>query len=231
MKADRGATRRLVRDIQRHLSAIYRIDTAEEAADFLLDEGGRARLAERGSYPADDGELLLLEEADDLWMGVYLPEHVRDPLARLNPYRRLDDANLAPFLTVVEETSHFLYLVWNLRHGRPVTRLELELQAEVDKFATGALLLAGQRRAHEGALGQRDLTRILFKDWSLAEGLDEEEAGRYRAASRLAALYCRGLESSYLPAHGPARIDSMLQDLRRFYRRRCDAKIRHITQS
>jgi hypothetical protein len=231
VKANGGATRRLVRAIQRHLSAIYRIDAIEEAADFLLDEKARARLAERDPLLAADGQLLLLEEADDLWLGVYLPERVRGALERLNPYQRLDDGNLAPFLTAVEETSHFLYVLWNHRHGRPVTRLELELQAEVDKFAAGALLLAGQRRARGGALRGREFTRVLFEGWSLSEGLEEEAVSRYRTASRLASLYCRSLEARYLPVHGPARIDSMLHDLRAFYRRRYDAKIQHIRQN
>lgn len=230
MKPHRRSTRRLLGAIQRHLSAIYRIDAPARAQDFLLDAGGRARLAASAGVPEAEGQLLVLEEPDALWLGLYLDDHVQNRLRARDPYRRLDEANLSPFLTAVEETSHFLYLLWSLRHGRVVTRLELELQGEVDKFAAGALLLAGQPRHCDG-LDTEALARTLFRAWTLDEGLDPEDAHRYRTASRLAARYCRTLRARYLPSRGERRIDRLLADLRRFYRQGGDAKIRYIDRN
>ena len=231
MKAPRRSTRRLLAAIQRHLTAIYRIDAPARAEDFLLDPGLHARLAQSEDLPDAEGQLLVLEEPEALWLGVHLDERVQDRLRTRDPYRRLDHGNLSPFLTAVEETSHFLYLIWSARHGRTVTRLELELQAEVDKFAAGALVIAGQRRKGDGGLDTESLARILFRAWSLEEGLDPDDANRYRTASRLAARYCRALQARYLPSHGPSRIDRLLGDLRRFYRHRGDAKMGYITRN
>lgn len=230
MKAHRRSTRRLLAAIQRHLTAIYRIDAPVRAQDFLLDARGRARLARSADVPEADGQLLVLEEPDVLWLGLYLDERVQDLLGARDPYRRLDHGNLSPFLTAVEETSHFLYLIWSFRHGRAVTRLELELQAEVDKFAAGALVIAGQR-GDGGGLDTASLARILFRAWSLEEGLDPEDASRYCTASRLAARYCGALQARYLPARGPSRIDPLLGDLRRFYRQGGAAKIGYIARN
>ena len=237
MKDPRRSTRRLLAAIQRHLTAIYRIDAPARAEDFLLDAGGRARLAARARVPEGmpdwvpdaQGQLLILEEPGALWLGLYLDDRVQERLRARDPYRRLDDANLSPFLTAVEETSHFLYLLWSLRHGRAVTCLELELQGEVDKFAAGALLLAGQPRLREG-LDTESLARRLFRSWTLEEGLGTEDAHRYRTASALAARYCRMLRARYLPRRGARRIDRLLGDLRRFYRQGGDAKLRYIAR-
>jgi hypothetical protein len=225
--------REILASIQRQLAAIYRIDTAESAADFLLDERGRARLAARGPVPPGDGQLLVLEEGGDLWLGVYLHDEVRRRLEARDPFERLDRENLDSFLTAVEETSHFLYLVWSLAHGREVTRLELELQGEIDKFVSGALVLTAQRGPSHGSapsLDRASLARILFEGWTPRPDLDAEESGRYRTASGLAARYCRSLETRYLPRAGGDRIDPLLRELRRFYRRRRAAKFQAVTR-
>jgi len=231
VRAPRRSTRRLLAAIQRHLSAIYGIEAPARAEDFLLDAGGRARLAEGAQVPDAEGQLLVLEEPEVLWLGVYLDESVQQRLRARDPYERLDRGNLPPFLTAVEETSHFLYLLWSVRHGRAVSLLELELQAEVDKFAAGALVIAAQRRLRDGALDTESLSRLLFRGWSLDAGLDPDDASRYRTASRLAARYCRSLQRRYLPPHGPSRIDRLLRDLRRFYRQGGDAKIGYISRN
>lgn len=230
MNAIAGSARQVVTAIQRHLSAINHIEPAADASEFLLEEHQRAHLAARENLPEREGQLLVLEEEGEVWLGLYLDSRVRGKLAARDPYARLDARNLCPFLTAVEETSHFLYLLWSAGHGRPVTRFELELQGEVDKFASSALVLKGQGwRAHASA-APANVCRMLFDAASFDARLDPEEAARYLAAHRLAARYCRALETCYLPVRGPARIPSLLSELRRFYRRRGRAKVRHILQ-
>ena len=62
--------------------------------------------------------------------------------------------------------------------------LELEAQAEVDKFAFAAL--HHPERMHEWH------TR-LFKDARMAEGLSDDEWARYAEAARLAGAFCAEL--------------------------------------
>ncbi len=218
----------VIGSIQRHLSAIYRIDSVARASDFLLEDEHHANLASREKLPESDGQLLVLEEAGDLWIGLYLDSRVRGDLEARDPYAQLDAENLCPFLTAVEETSHFLYLLWSVGNGRPVSRFQLELQGEVDKFASSALVLKGQGWRARESRSPGDLHQILFGAAEIDTRLDEEDAPRYVAANQLAARYCRTLEERYLPSRGPARIPAMLMDLRRFYRLPGSAKIRHI---
>ena len=57
---------------------------------------------------------------------------------------RLHDGNVADYWTALEGVSHFLYLAWNAGHDKPVSLLELEMQAEVDKYVASYWLMRRQ---------------------------------------------------------------------------------------
>jgi hypothetical protein len=107
--------------------------------------------------------------------------------------------------------SHFLYLLFRARSERPVTRLELELQAEVDKYLIALFFLSLQ---NEGAV-PAGLRRLLFDRYRLVEGLTAESAARYHEASRLARRYCGWLESRFLRG---GRLSDLAREARRFWR-------------
>ncbi len=46
--------------------------------------------------------------------------------------------------TALEGVSHFVYLAWNAGHDKPVSLLELEMQAEVDKYVGSYWLMRRQ---------------------------------------------------------------------------------------
>ena len=84
------------------------------------------------------------------------------------------------WLQVAEGVSHFIYLAERARVDLPVTQLELELQAEVDKFVL-SLDFAHEPPAH-----------LLDRMFDHPRFLDDEhtEAGeRYRLAHQLAARF------------------------------------------
>ena len=90
--------------------------------------------------------------------------------------------------------------------------LELELQAEVDKYATALALLTQQRA---GAF-PGDLHARMFGSLSFLPELDEVSRRRYEEANRHAARYCRSLDERYLH---PRRCqpEKWLAELRRFF--------------
>ena len=113
--------------------------------------------------------------------------------------------------TVVEGVSHFVYLTHRAVQPRPVSHLELELQAEVDKFATVLLRLWREGRREASA----ELRRRLFDAVLFRGSLSDAERDCYVRANRLARLYCRFLEARYVLRN---QIDGFLADLRRMYR-------------
>jgi len=192
-------------DVQRRLEAFYGLPAQAPVTEFLIP-------ASAGSdYPGAGSRTLVTEDAEGLSIGVLLEPAVLERLALEDPRVRLDDDNLGAFCTATEEVSHFLYLLFRAGSGRAVTELELELQAEVDKYLNAVFLLSLQ---NEGAVSAR-LRELLFHRYRLDERVSAERASRYRAASGLAYRYCGWLESRFLR---PARLAELRAHGRRFYR-------------
>lgn len=195
----------LLLDVQRRLEALYALEAQAPVTDFVLSE------EEAAAYPGGGSRTLVTQRGDQVSLGVVLEQETFALLAGADPRVRLDHGNLGAFCTLTEEVSHFVYLLFCARASRTVTQLELELQAEVDKYLTAVFLLCLQ---NEGAVSPA-LRDLLFRRYRLAARLSAEQAERYRAASMLAYRYCSFLESRYLRA---ARLPDLAREARRFYR-------------
>ncbi len=195
----------LLVDVQRRLEGFYALEPHAPVTDFLIPQ----EEAER--YPGGGSRTLIKEEGDSISVGVVFDEAVARGVRERDPRVRLDASNLGPFATLTEEVSHFVYLLFCAQAQRSVTQLELELQAEVDKYLTVATFFALQ---NEGALAP-GLRQALFRRYRLVDGLSPERAERYRAASELADRYCGWLEACFVR---PRRHADLAREGRRFYR-------------
>ena len=186
----RGA---LLRRIQRQLEHFYAIERRYDVVDFVreVDDTKREVLLVR-----EDSETELFE------LALLLP-------GRLVEADSVHGDDLDGLLQALEGVSHFVYLTERVRAGLPTTLLELELQAEVDKFVllamegNAAATLDGQARA---ALCERLFERVRFLDEA-----GSECGERYRLANALAARYVRRLD----PGVGTTALQTRL---RKFYR-------------
>ncbi|MGE0548443.1 MAG: hypothetical protein AB7O24_30630 [Kofleriaceae bacterium] len=205
--------------VQRGLETLYRVETGIEIDDFVVDPTLRdAMVTSRKSR-----EQLLVCEADgELSFGLFIEPRVLDNLAANDPSARLDDRNLGDFLLAVEGVSHFIYTAWCAQRDRPVSQLELELQAEVDKYITCLLAMVPEPDV------SATLRRRLFIDSEYEPDLDSDERERYRAANDNALRYAAWLEDTFV---APRRIPEMLGELRRFYRQGLAAKLSTIARA
>ena len=168
--------------VQKQLTAIYGLDEAPDVAPFVRPVQGAAR------------EVLFVREAEGaLELILHLPRRA------LGKRRSLDG-----LCQVVEGVSHFLYLAHRARRELPTTELELELQAEVDKFVL--LAISVPDRATRASLFAK-----LFEEVSFAHPKGTEQGDRYRLANHLAAKMARKLARD---ADSPGRQGELL---RRFY--------------
>jgi len=157
-------------------------------------------------------------------VGLYYSAALRTHLAE----RSLRETGwLAPgldaYCRLAEGVSHFLYLARTAALGRRLSILELEVQAEVDKFASLAL----HRWPSLQGASARALHARLFRDVSYRPGLGPEERFRYAEANRLAALF-----TARLLAHVMARrLDRLLEALRYAYRLGAEAKLQHLARA
>lgn len=185
--------RALATEVQEALERVYRLERVVDVGDFVqgVDDGGR--------------ESVLLRESDDgLEMSVQLP--------------RLQDASLDGVCQIIEGVSHFVYLVERARSQRTATQLELEVQAEVDKW----LLLAASMRSFDVDRSAR-LRERLYQRVTFAQEAGSETGERYRVANDVAHAFVRRLEHRYV--HG-RRFAAMRSELRRFFHEGQEEKLR-----
>jgi hypothetical protein len=195
----------LLLDVQRRLESLYALDPEAPVTDFVIPE------EEAAAYPGGGSRTLVKDDGGAVSVGVILDGGVCSDLARSDPRVKLSVANLGSFCILTEEVSHFLYLLFCARRDRRVSQLELELQAEVDKYLAAVLFLSLQ---NEGAVSS-SLRHYLFRRWRLAGGVSAERAERYRTASALAERYCAHLEARFLKR---GRLTELARETRRFYR-------------
>jgi hypothetical protein len=210
----------MLADLQRGIEGLYRIDTELDVRDFLLDAGQRAACA---PARAPREQLLLTERDGDLELGLFVDRGALANLEARDPRAGLDEHNLGDFLLTVEGVSHFVYVAWRARRARSVSALELELQAEIDKWVTCLLLLMPRGRRATAELRPR-----LFDGFELAPDLDTEERDRYRAANGNARAYAARLEARYVER---GALGEMLAELRWFYRLSATEKLAHIAKA
>jgi hypothetical protein len=214
----------LLRRMQTMLAQLYDAPVYEDVQDFVVSD--RQRLCEvvgeQGEHAVDE-HVFVVEEEQGVRLGLFIDREVLARLAQRDPLEALDEENLPDYCTALEGVSHFHYLVWSLARGRNVSLLELELQAEVDKYATAVALLTRQQSGRfPGALHAR-----LFHAVSFLPQLDEISRNRYQEANRHAARFCRSLEERFLRTRCQ-RPELWLGELRRFFRRGHQEKIRQL---
>jgi hypothetical protein len=189
----------VLRLLQDQLQALYQVE-APDLADFLVDRPTLEQVLPE-ARPSDEW-VLVRQHEEGIDIAVWIDEAHLQSLERHPRPAELVEADLRAWCAAIEGLSHFL-LLWNrAQQEQPLSLLELEVQAEVDKFASAQL--HHPRRA-------RELHHRIFEGAQLQEGLGAAEVERYREAGRLAAPFCRRL--STLP-HAAAQIEA----LRRFWR-------------
>lgn len=106
----------------------------------------------------------------------------------LSSPRRLDG-----LCQIIEGVSHFVYVADRARRRLPTTQLELELQAEIDKY----MLLVLSKESVDPELA-RLLHTQLYDRVRFVHPEGTELGDRYRFANDLAARFVRRLEVIYV---------------------------------
>lgn len=198
---------RVVRTLQATLEALYDVQCPARVEHYLIDQPEMARDLDPLGHEVDE-KLLIHEGRADVAMCLYIAPQVVRKLEDHNPLVALSDANLGAFCSALEGVSHLTYAACNAAIDKPVTLLEMELQAEVDKFVVATLLLRRQIKKPQHFA----LMRRMFGRLQLCDTLGRRDVERYAHANDAAARFCGRVMRPH------RRASQRLADLRRFYR-------------
>jgi hypothetical protein len=213
----------VLRGLQSLLGRLYDLRVEHDVYDFLVtDRRALAGVLPVNDRRAPDEELLIAETADGAGVALYIDPAVLGRLEAADPLGALTEENLADYCTALEGVSHFLYSIWRLECDAPVSLLELECQAEVDKYAATVFLVGCQ----QGGSYPAQVHARLFDRVEFDARLEPEQFDRYRTAHRSAANFCRRLERRFV-SRGTAKVEPLLRELRKFYRLGSAAKLHY----
>lgn len=150
---------RSLRTLQSQLENVYGLEAGPHVCDFVA-------LSDEQKHEA---VLVKQSGTSDLELLIVFPQNINP-----EPPSDSDDQ-----LQLIEGVSHFVHLSERARTELPTTHLELELQAEVDKFR---LLAQGKPKSY-----LRPLHRWLFEQVAFFDPEDTPSGRRYRLANDLAA--------------------------------------------
>lgn len=211
-------------DLQQRLEQIYAIRTTFAVEAFVTTNRELIHAIENNPAARYLPEKLLIKTtADGIDVSLYLDKTIVEQLAACDVATNDIEDHMETFCTAVEGISHFVYLIWRVQQGYTVSLLELELQAEVDKYIMAAAILA---QHYQGRIPQH-LHAQLFDDCYFDPQLNGTELQRYQQANLLARSYCWELHTTLMRLGDSY---SVTREIRRFYRLWHTQKVRHIAQ-
>src|SRR6202008_2974582 len=119
------------------LRGIYDLDPDCRIREFLVTD--RQALPDACRSAPGDEQLYVATAGDELCLSLYLDPELVERLESADPSEELNEQNVADCWTALEGISHFLCVVHPAGHDRSVSRLTLELQAEIDKYVASFL--------------------------------------------------------------------------------------------
>ena len=202
--------------LQQLLEALYRLDGTPVVTDFRI--GRETLTALLGARSEAHRETLVVHsDGEDTHLALFICEDVRRRARACEAAR--DCVNLDPFCVATEGVSHFVYFTFcGGTQERPVSQIELELQAEIDKYLVLRTVLPGE--------GEELLER-LYEGFSLAEPLEPGDRERYVVANSAGRRYARWLDRRFRRGE----VVHALEDARRLYRKPLAAKLEHIARA
>jgi len=213
----------LLSEIQNNLEDIYEVSISHNILDFLITDKKLAGVLSNTPITNDVLEQLLLATDEEyLNISLYLDSDLVSRLGKDYLSEHTDKKYLHDFWVALEGVSHFLYLAWNASHDRPVSQLELELQAEVDKFVSATTAISSARDTTD----MQKIWSMLFSTPKFRANIEHEHLLRYQKANAYASQYCKNLVCMRKKSN-----IAMQNELRKFYRLNQQQKISHIEHS
>lgn len=208
--------KKAIQSIDRALIDLYAIDSPHQAQNFLMPPSSEHAA----------GALLVATNPnpEEVAVGIVLHPDIAAQLTHFEDRIGCEwSREQAQALAVAtEEVSHFRYLVFHAASHRPISELEMEFQAEVDKF----LVLYFSQGDRTAAFFE-ELYDLLFETFRLVENLGPVRTERYAEANRHAKRFIAKIRVSL--TKNPSEFE-LLGYLRTFYRMTREEKLSLVSR-
>ncbi len=184
----------IAKRVQAALERLYQLEAGMDLAPFIRRAEG------------DEREALLVRESEEsMELSLRVPE-----LSQSRAFDLDDGKSLDALCQIIEGVSHFVYLTNRAEAHRETTQLELEVQAEVDKYVVLSASVGELTESRSQRVRERLFERVTY-----VHHAHTDEGQRYRAANDCARRFVRRLERDFIAR---CRFGEMHTELRRFYR-------------
>lgn len=177
--------------IDRSLSSSTTVSGIEQVSRALQDLNGQTHSYDAMDFivKSDRNEFLIREDRQGLEVRICLQDKILDEVSSLQLPRDLNLAKLGPLSIAVEEISHFNTYCFYAESSRDVSALELEVQAEVDKFGLFLIWMHDRGEAENVPL----LFDSIFENMRWGDWVSPKDLGRYLDAHKIAKNFCKSL--------------------------------------
>lgn len=210
----------LLNQVQNQLETIYGIGLAERAEEFLINKNEARDLMPQTEIPK---ELFLARKPSNetVEVALFLDTNLLENLNRNDPFISINENNLNDFCVLIEGISHFVYFLWKSHNQHSITQLEMEIQAEIDKY----LMLLFYSQTNDKSNTMTQVFDKLFANFTLIEMFAYGHRAQPNTALDLAMRYCHRLQNKWRNKNDFSEI---INEIRRFYNFSHEEKIRHI---
>lgn len=191
----------------RLIKSYYELNHQLPIYDYILDEDSLKNLAATSqltfpsaAYSQNRGGTWLLEEDQEYFLGVTFGQQIIHRLCSNDPRTVIHGNNLDALTVLIEEISHFNLLQQRINHKQKVKTLELEWQAEIDKFFILLIYLYDQGVS----INHNKIYALIFNQVVFVS-----ESEVYQTANRLAAQFCRNFMEQHKDKKTPQSIHSI----------------------
>jgi hypothetical protein len=217
----------MLQSLYQQLAELYELEAPHNIDDFLITDPAQAAPLQAMTMQSAREQLFVRQGRQQIDVTLFLDQSVVSNLKPQNPFSELSRGEINDYWLAIEGISHFLYLTWRGSFRRAMTQLEMELQAEIDKYLCSCLSLSGlPLPGEERGQWLRKLHHILFEQTTIDATQSADQAERYATANRYAARYCHALNPQL--KHGMSV--GLVNELRRFYRLSQNEKLRRINE-
>lgn len=165
----------LIREVDQRLKSLNAVKNQFDSVDFVVPH-------------AEKNALVVKEAEGESEVAVFLKQELLTQLQDLRFPHDFDLSVLPDLSVIIEELSHFNYYCDRALRNIKVSSLELELQAEVDKFAFALDCLDEQNETHL----KDELFSVIFGELKLGAWVkDSADVDRYQQAHEVARQFCR----------------------------------------